>query len=47
MNTQEVEGFLRFLRVICTCRYDKRFRSYAILNSAGLLEFCTQQIYVV
>jgi hypothetical protein len=36
-----------FPTVICTPRYDKRFRSYAILKSAGQLEFCSEQIWVV
>jgi hypothetical protein len=27
--------------VICTPRYDKRFMSYAILKSTGLLKFCS------
>jgi hypothetical protein len=38
-NTYIIEYFFLFPTVICTPQYDKWFRSYAILNSTGLLEF--------
>jgi hypothetical protein len=44
LNATVKYNFLRFLTVICTPRYDKRFRNYVILKSGGLLEFCSEQL---
>jgi hypothetical protein len=38
LNTSIKEYFLIFPMIICTSRYNKWFRFYEILNSAGLLE---------
>jgi hypothetical protein len=39
LNTGVIEYFMLFPTVICAPRYDKRFRSYAILRLARLLKF--------
>jgi hypothetical protein len=44
LHRKDIERVLRFPTVICTSRYGKRFRSYAILNSARLLKFRADQI---
>jgi hypothetical protein len=46
-NTNVIEYIFIFPTVICAPRYDKRFRSYAILKSAGLLKFWADQIWAI
>jgi hypothetical protein len=44
-NTKVVDDFYIFLESIDTPLYDQQFSSYAILNSAGLLEFCSEPLW--
>jgi hypothetical protein len=39
INRKDIDKFLIFPTVICTPQYDKRFKSYAIFKSTGLLKF--------
>jgi hypothetical protein len=43
LNKEDATKFLSFPTVIYTPCYNKQFRSYDILNSTGLLEFCYEQ----
>jgi hypothetical protein len=44
-NTKVVDDFYIFLESIDTPLYDQQFSSYAILKSAGLLEFCSEPLW--
>jgi hypothetical protein len=43
LNRKDIDKFLIFPTVICTPRYDKRFRSYDFLKLTGLLKLRSGQ----
>jgi hypothetical protein len=45
LNRKDLENFCISPTVISTPRYDKRFESYNLLKSAGLLKFWADQIF--